>query len=335
MTENEILINKIGNAVYPIDIFGKVKNVDALKHIFNSILRKVHPDLNPSLSNSSEMVTKLNKLKKDGISQIQNGEYENPFKKFTIELKRRTIEVVDHIKDGSISNVYKTAENTVVKISKDPSLNKFLESEMDTLRKLRSDSNTFNFYLPEPLRSYNSKQNLTINELSYFPEYNSIEYYIQKYPNFIGVDVKTFAWVANRLFEILGFVHHNKIVHGAIVPSNILIEPKKSHALSLVDWTAAVEKSNPPKLMVERYKDYYPAIDKDTKMSYVIDIQMAVKVLREFAYRKWGDYDEKIKSYIGNISIYPNIFKDAWEIRDSLEELWKECIGKRRFYNEL
>lgn len=335
MTENEILVERIRGAVYPKDVFGGIDNVSTLKHTFNSLVRTVHPDTNPTIKNASELLSKLIKLKKQGIQQLQDGSYSEPFKKFSIELKRRKIEIVDHLKDGSLSNVYKTSENTVVRISKDSSLNNFFENEMDILRKLKIEANkSFTKYIPDPLKSYKSNENLKINELNYFPGYQSIEDLMKKHPN--GIDMRSFAWIANRLFEILGFVHYNDIIHGGVLPSNILIETRDQHALALIDWTSSTKYGYPPKLIVDRFEDYYPKnIDKNTKMSYIIDTQMAVNVLKKFASTKWGDYDGKVKRYFEKILTYPTVFSDAWDIRDDLEELWKVCIGKKKFFNEL
>lgn len=66
----------------------------------------VHPDTNPTIKNASELLSKLTKLKKQGIQQLQDGSYEKPFKKFTIELKRRKIEIVDHLKDFILCQMY-------------------------------------------------------------------------------------------------------------------------------------------------------------------------------------------------------------------------------------
>lgn len=53
-----------------------------------------------------------------------------------------------------------------------------------------------------------------------------------------GLDERNMAWIWRRLLNILGFVHAQGIVHGAVLPMHILVEPR-DHKLVLIDWCCA------------------------------------------------------------------------------------------------
>ena len=69
------------------------------------------------------------------------------------------------------------------------------------------------------------------------------------------------AWMWRRLLIALGFAHTCGMIHGAVLPSHVLIQPEQ-HGLVLIDWSYAV--SNPatgdyiPAIVTE-YQAWYPA----------------------------------------------------------------------------
>src|SRR6516164_8396933 len=50
------------------------------------------------------------------------------------------------------------------------------------------------------------------------------------------------AWMWRRLLVALGFAHRCGLVHGAVLPEHVLIQPH-DHGLVLIDWAYAVAAS--------------------------------------------------------------------------------------------
>jgi hypothetical protein len=54
-----------------------------------------------------------------------------------------------------------------------------------------------------------------------------------------GVDAKHLAWIWRRLLTVLGFAHASRVMHCAVRPEHVLIEPR-DHKLVLIGWSSAV-----------------------------------------------------------------------------------------------
>lgn len=65
---------------------------------------------------------------------------------------------------------------------------------------------------------------------------------IRQHPNWRnGVDQRHVAWMLDRLFSLLGYVHSQDIAHGRLHPDCILIQPLSHNALAF-GWSGAVHK---------------------------------------------------------------------------------------------
>ena len=54
-----------------------------------------------------------------------------------------------------------------------------------------------------------------------------------------GLDPRDVAWMWRRLLVALGLAHRAGVVHGAVLPDHVLIEPA-DHGVVLVDWCYSV-----------------------------------------------------------------------------------------------
>jgi hypothetical protein len=54
-----------------------------------------------------------------------------------------------------------------------------------------------------------------------------------------GLDPRDMAWIWRRLLSILGHVHSLEVLHTAVLPMHVLIEPRL-HGLILIDWCGGV-----------------------------------------------------------------------------------------------
>ncbi len=58
----------------------------------------------------------------------------------------------------------------------------------------------------------------------------------QKYPD--GIDAEHVAWIAERMLNVLRYLHLHGVVHGDVKPQNVIVQPK-SHTIVLVDYGLA------------------------------------------------------------------------------------------------
>lgn len=75
-----------------------------------------------------------------------------------------------------------------------------------------------------------------------------------------GLDARDVAWIWRRLLAVLGFAHSQGVVHAAVLPVHVLIEPRE-HKLVLIDWCSAADAPPgpgwPPALVHGGYASWY------------------------------------------------------------------------------
>ena len=97
-------------------------------------------------------------------------------------------------------------------------------------------------------------------ELVLHPGLNSIdELYTlaevrRAYP--VGVDERDMAWIWRRLLSVLAFLHGEDVVHAALFPESVYIEPV-GHKLVLGGWWAPVGEASQNRLAVENIPQAY------------------------------------------------------------------------------
>jgi len=165
----------------------------------------------------------------------------------------RLYRVEDRIDIGSICTLYRCrfeedrrSVEGVFKIAREPMSNTLVVNESKVLRHLHpSDAEKrFSPFLPTVRHSfaYGSDVPRQANVLTLHEEIRSPDelYTLGEvraaYPK--GLDGRDVAWIWRRLLNILGFVHASGVVHGAVLPMHVLIEPKE-HKLVLIDWCFA------------------------------------------------------------------------------------------------
>jgi serine/threonine protein kinase len=71
--------------------------------------------------------------------------------------------------------------------------------------------------------------------MSYIPG-STLEQIVEKAGK---IEPETTAWIAERIFNALLYLHHNGVIHGDIKPQNIIIQPS-THSVVLVDFGLAM-----------------------------------------------------------------------------------------------
>lgn len=166
-----------------------------------------------------------------------------------------------------------------------------------------------------------------------------------EYPE--GVDPQTMVWMWNRLLTILGVIHANGIIHGAVIPGHVLLHPM-NHAAMLLDWSYAVrfgKKSDSPLQVISALNEAYYPEDVYSKQpaSPHIDIAMSARsmiaVLGGDPER--GNMPRSVPEQITDIlrvharydtNIEDRVFSDAFLLRDHFKKVVEGLYGPRRYH---
>jgi hypothetical protein len=252
-------------------VFGEVAgDTDArlrqVRGVYRRLAKVVHPDRHDGAEKAVLAFRRLDTLYARARALIAAGTYgEDRAPTVTIRTKRREYAVSRKVSAGEICDVFECDygdgfRRAVVKVARHPRDNDLVQVEAATLRRLRKalDDRWLPF-LPEPVDLVGWKasggivrRGLVLERLDGFYPLDAV---VDAYP--AGVDPRDMAWVWRRLLAILGAVHEQGVVHGAVVPSSVLIHPGK-HGLVLADWSYAVDAGGRPRVVSRRYRSFYP-----------------------------------------------------------------------------
>jgi serine/threonine protein kinase len=160
------------------------------------------------------------------------------------------------------------------------------------------------------------------------PLYSLLEV-MQRRPH--GLDPRDAAWMWRRLLVALGTAHRAGIVHGAVVPEHVLIEPD-DHGVVLVDWCySATGPGERIPALVPRYRDAYPpeVLDRDPPGPHT-DIHLAAGLMSGLM----GDRAPKsLRRFADGCRLASPRQRpdDAWRLLRELDELLHRLYGPRKF----
>lgn len=179
---------------------------------------------------------------------------------------------------------------TVCKVARRATDNDLLQTEAAAIKQLRATGSDErrHVFVPELLDRFSVTEKGTsarrANVLAQLDGFYDLTQVRQAYPQ--GVRPIDMGWMWRRLLLVLGYAHRQGVVHGAVLPSHVMILPAQ-HGLVLVDWCYASvrpDKGKQPRLqaIVDASRDWYPAevFAKQTP-SAATDIAMAARCMIE------------------------------------------------------
>jgi curved DNA-binding protein CbpA len=365
LAELEVIVQRLRNARQPEDVFGVLKGTpDEMlaegKRIFRHLAQQVHPDARPGdlddlLANEGFML--LNKLWEVAQIKIINGMYGKVGIPIVITTRKREYTVLDLLAKGDLANLYHCNFNVdgqkkrgVFKVAREAYDNDLLAGEADILRYLaRADIDSkFGAYLPKLVESFSYRDADTagvrhVSVLAYDEEIASpsalysLKEVRDHYHN--GIDPRDMAWIWRRVLMALGFAHQNKVIHGAVLPTHILIQPEL-HGMVLVDWAYTVRDGECLRAVSADYEAWYPqeVWDKTSPLPG-LDIFMAAKTI---VYLIGGDpvkgiipngVPTKMKRYF-EWCMQPAVRmrpQKAWQLLEEFDQMLEGLWGPRRF----
>jgi hypothetical protein len=149
------------------------------------------------------------------------------------------------------------------------------------------------------------------------------------------------AWIWRRLLIALGHAHDLEVIHGAVLPTHVLIHPA-DHGLLLVDWTASVQQPRSTgariPVMSDAYASWYPpSVPAGLPPTPATDIEMALRCMVELL---GGDpltgalpptVPAPIQAYLGGALKTAAVQTDAWRLYRDFSTLLASVWGKRQF----
>jgi hypothetical protein len=235
---------------------------------------------------------------------------------------------------GDLADLYDTGEGQYLKLPRSPANNDLLEREASALRTVETTGDSrFLPYVPRLIESFRHRDENTgvdrrINVIGTAPNLHSLAEVHAAYPD--GVDPRDVAWMWRRLLVALGFVHRAGLVHGAVLPTHVLIEPD-DHGVVLVDWCYSAGPGDRIPALVPEFADWYPSeVHKRQSPGPGTDIAMAARCMR---FLMGGKAPRRLRAFaagcvLSSVDARPD---DAWRLLDELDGVLTNLYGPRRF----
>ena len=332
-------------AVEPEDVFGTPATKATLRREYRRLAGVVHPDKNGDSPESARAFRRLNELYSRARGLVTSGAYgrRGP----TVEIRTKTgrvYQVTAKIATGEICDLFRADRPgrpaSILKVARHPRDNDLVQHEAGILRRLRDVEERWYPFLPELHDSVLWKASGGVrragNVLGLLDGFYSLEQVANAYPG--GIDPRDMAWMWRRLLAILGAVHREGIIHGAVVPAHVLIHPEK-HGLVLVDWAYALERGTRPRAVSRRRAFYPPELAVRKRLDAEADIYMAATtmlwVTGGASLGRGGGYEllpTPLRAFFRACLLDESRrLGDAWEARQHFDEVLERVYGPRRF----
>ncbi|MFY1631729.1 serine/threonine protein kinase [Solwaraspora sp. WMMB335] len=226
-------------------------------------------------------------------------------------------------------------DGELVKIPRDPANNDLMAREVTALRQLvdRGDPRYLP-YVPRLVDSFRHRDTGgagTVRQISVVGTatgLRSLAEVRRAYPQ--GVDPRDAAWMFRRLLVGLGFAHRAGVVHGAVLPDHVLIQPDE-HGVVLIDWCYASTSGEAVPALVASYRDWYPdEIRQRRTPGPGTDIAMAAGCL---AWLTGDRAPNAIRRFTAGcrLAALRRRPDDAWRLLAEFDDLLERLYGPRRF----
>jgi hypothetical protein len=238
-----------------------------------------------------------------------------------------------------------------MKIARNPAENDLVQHEGKTLKRLLGDPALYDTaapYLPGYIESFAAKIDGVTRQCNAFRPLKdqhanplrllTLEDIRKVYPQ--GIDPRHMAWMFRRLLVAIGIGGRvdNGVVHGAVLPKHVLIQPEQ-HGLVLADWKYAVDQGQPLRAIPSGSRPWYPegALAKEP-VTGGLDVWMAVQCMAYvMGWDPPGNHQAVllpdtiptgIRAFFRGAQLRP---ADSWELLEEFNDVVERLWGPRRF----
>jgi serine/threonine protein kinase len=205
----------------------------------------------------------------------------------TITSPAREYALVERIGVGDLADVYLAGaegRDYVLKVSRIREGARHLEAEGEALAAILMQAGDTHYrdYVPTLVETFPVRDGFPrrVNVFLHEPGFFTLEQVHRRHPE---LDERHLAWIFNRLLTALGFVHRCGRIHGAIVPSHVLVHAE-GHGLKLVGWGHSVEQGQGILTGPAQYLGWYPPeVRRKQAAVPATDIYLAAKCIAYLA----------------------------------------------------
>jgi hypothetical protein len=333
------LIDRAHNAG---DLFGyTTEDPDKVKarHLYRRLAQAVHPDRVDEWRRvqAAGLFAKLGTL---WAAQTGSGASDG---QFTISTRRRTYAARAALFTDDIGVTYPCVwmeddkeKHGLMKMPRNPRDSDLMQAEADALRKLHDGEERFHPFVPQLVETFRHRDKATrmerrVNVTSGRPEgFYSLSEVKAAYP--AGTDPKDAAWMWRRLLTVLGFAHQCDLVHGSVVPENVLIHPEL-HGLILINWCYSVPMKSTVRARARTEPGasfIAPEIMAKEPAAQGTDIYMASLTMGWLM----GELAPKrLRSFVRGCTLEREAMRphDAWNLLREYDDLLERLYGPRKF----
>ncbi|MFJ2086981.1 serine/threonine protein kinase [Micromonospora chokoriensis] len=235
---------------------------------------------------------------------------------------------------GDLADLYDVSDDRLLKLPRRPTDNDLMTREAHALRTIaeRGDPRYLP-YVPRLVDEFRHRDAATgaerrINVLATAPGLHDLDEVRRAYPD--GLDARDVAWMWRRLLVALGMAHRAGVVHGAVVPRHVLIEPD-AHGVVLVDWCFSAPVGSTIPALVPGHEDWYPPkVAQKRQCGPGTDIWMATRcmtwLLNRHAPSELLTFAQGCRQRL--LGARPD---DAWRLLRELDQVLDRLYGPRTF----
>jgi hypothetical protein len=279
--------------------------------VYRQLARAVHPDTHPG-----------------------NPDAEAAFKRLAELWDARTSGDGNLIARGDLANLYRTGPGQLIKMPRDPADSDLIRAEAHALRTLATagDPKLAAFY-PKLAGTARQKDPATgavrqVNTINLLDGFVTLAEVQAAYPG--GLDPRDVAWMWRRLLAALGGAHRAGLIHGAVVPTNIMIHPAE-HGLVVADW--CYSGPGPEHKLPAAPRDYLsfypPEVLTGTPAGPDTDIWAAAACMA--ALIGTARMPRQFRAFTQGCQLPHGRKPDAWALLASFDEMIDRMYGPRKF----
>jgi hypothetical protein len=275
--ELERISRILERATTPEDVFGQMTGtseemLEAGRTLFRQLAKVLHPDLYTGTAQWAQAnlaFTQLARFWEQARTKIASGTYgtQSAFTPFLLQTSTTTYTVERLLARGDICALYvgyaKGPGSRILKIPLQPGDNDLPANEARILKHLQAspDYAQLRHFVSQLVESFAYQEKSSgitrqINVLEHIDGLHSLKEVCTVYPR--GIDPRDMAWIWRRLLVALGFAHASGVIHGAVLPTHILLQPRE-HGVVLIDWSYAVREGELISAISGEYRPWYPA----------------------------------------------------------------------------
>lgn len=343
MTRNEIY-GHLNRARRPIDFFGEVfaeQDLDTHYETIKQILMKDAVTPKDRYIANEGMIL-LEALYEEGKKELAGGIYSisemadiydkcKPL--FDIDIDGKKHVFYEQIYHGELADIYRgTCNGSLVcmKLASDKKDNSLLSDEYKILKKYNHSS--------YPIVRHKIKVNDKVAIIEDAFDGENLSDIMERNP--YGLDPEVVMWIMERLFSAIGYLHVNHIVHGNLIPENLVIN-KANHNVIMTGFGFSIAEAHKEgaKYRIRNKTFSAPEVSATEIVSPKSDIyslgKLAIHMLGEDA--RYNHLPLLLHPQISNF-IKRMIEKDkdkrpddAWALWDEWRELRTAIYGASRF----